>query len=582
MLRNSNLLTVPLGVVVVVTAVPRVAFAIDQSVPFIGGDVTRTLLGDGTGVVVGVIDSGVDDLHPGLAGLDSLGRPRLLAEGNFVPTEPTSTGDDSHGHGTGVAGVILGADPDLTGLVPDARFVNGRVLDRFNGFGSTSWVVNGAGFAVDAGADVLNLSLNTFGEFSDGQLGLDRMLDWAAAERGVMSVISAGNILQANVPNVRSPAGGFNVIAVGRTRSDFQWVDPNSSVGPTSDGRSKPDVVAPGTFITTYSDDWETDFDFRSYSGTSFAAPHVAGLLAQQIDFGRSQGLATDPRVLKATVLNSADKILGKQGQPWAPGASSLVDGVLEVTSPLDYEQGAGQVNALSLYDQYVAGEQGPGKVAATGWDLGTVVGETFVDYVFDQPLLGGSAFTATLSWFRDILRFDDGDTLIDAGDSFALGDDLDDLDLSLLLGDEVVARSVSDVDSVEHLHFDLPASGFYTLRVGRDFVSGSGPDETFGLAWDAGVAIPGDANGDGTVNLSDFLVLRRNFGQSVGFAGGDFNGDGTVNLSDFLILRRNFGSGPGSGALDDWYATVPEPAGLAVLAVVPACLMRRRRGRIG
>jgi Ca2+-binding RTX toxin-like protein len=55
---------------------------------------------------------------------------------------------------------------------------------------------------------------------------------------------------------------------------------------------------------------------------------------------------------------------------------------------------------------------------------------------------------------------------------------------------------------------------------------------------------LPGDANGDGTVNLSDFLILRRNFGTNPqdGAASGDFNGDGTVNLSDFLILRRNFG----------------------------------------
>jgi hypothetical protein len=54
---------------------------------------------------------------------------------------------------------------------------------------------------------------------------------------------------------------------------------------------------------------------------------------------------------------------------------------------------------------------------------------------------------------------------------------------------------------------------------------------------------LPGDANLDGTVNLSDFLILRRNFGQPWAFfESGDFNNDGRVNLSDFLILRRNFG----------------------------------------
>jgi hypothetical protein len=103
----------------------------------------------------------------------------------------------------------------------------------------------------------------------------------------------------------------------------------------------------------------------------------------------------------------------------------------------------------------------------------------------------------------------------------------------------------------------------------------------TYGLAdGRAGVAIwtpepvlPGDANFDGVVNLSDFLILRRNFGEAnLGFAGGDFNGDGTVNLSDFLILRRNFGQ---SGDAPS-FSMIPEPAALGVLAL--PLLHRRRR----
>jgi T5SS/PEP-CTERM-associated repeat protein len=95
---------------------------------------------------------------------------------------------------------------------------------------------------------------------------------------------------------------------------------------------------------------------------------------------------------------------------------------------------------------------------------------------------------------------------------------------------------------------------------------------------------IPGDANGDGIVNLSDFLILRRNFGNDdAGFADGDFNGDGRVNLSDFLILRRNFGSGGGSGPdagpLDDFMrGVVPEPGTAGLLVAAGLLGLRRRR----
>ena len=57
---------------------------------------------------------------------------------------------------------------------------------------------------------------------------------------------------------------------------------------------------------------------------------------------------------------------------------------------------------------------------------------------------------------------------------------------------------------------------------------------------------LAGDANGDGVVNISDFAVLRANFGVGSVFSRGDFNYDGTVNISDFAILRGNFGSDPG------------------------------------
>ena len=53
--------------------------------------------------------------------------------------------------------------------------------------------------------------------------------------------------------------------------------------------------------------------------------------------------------------------------------------------------------------------------------------------------------------------------------------------------------------------------------------------------------SLEGDINGDGRVNVSDFLILSRNFGSQDGERDGDLNGDGLVNVADFLILSRNF-----------------------------------------
>ncbi|HEY2838374.1 MAG TPA: hypothetical protein VGJ26_04455, partial [Pirellulales bacterium] len=68
--------------------------AAEPAVAAIGGDTSAALLGPGTGVIVGIVDSGVSDSHPFFTGDDSLGQPRLVAQQNFVTTESSNTGDD--------------------------------------------------------------------------------------------------------------------------------------------------------------------------------------------------------------------------------------------------------------------------------------------------------------------------------------------------------------------------------------------------------------------------------------------------------------------------------------------------------
>jgi hypothetical protein len=114
-------------------------------------------------------------------------------------------------------------------------------------------------------------------------------------------------------------------------------------------------------------------------------------------------------------------------------------------------------------------------------------------------------------------------------------------------------------------------------------------PDEMrWAVTYDANnvyatVALPGDANLDGFVNLQDFNTLASNFGQSgLTWVMADFTGDGLVTLADFNLLAGNFGlsAGPEGPTAQDWAAlasAVPEPATVTWVAGA-ALLMRRRR----
>ena len=474
---------------------PTLSLALDDAVPAVNGHISRTLLGDGTRVRIAVIDSGVDDTHPSLTGNDSLGNPRMIAEANFVPTEPGNTGDDVAGHGTWVASAALSRGLTFTGMATDARFINARVIDSNNGFASDVQVRNGIGFAIGQNADVLNLSLNFFGIFANGGTQLDLMIDWAAFDRGISCTICNGNISQAQngYTQARGPASAYNGVSVGRTTATFDRIHADSATAFTQDSRMKPDLVAPGTNLTLANDDWEgaaADFD-TGLGGCSFAAPLVAGMMAQQIEAGRTLGLSTNPLVIKATMMNAAEKVRDKSGNPWVPANSSIVAGVFNTIRSLDAHSGAGQIDGAQLSAQYLAGEQGPGIVLPVGWDLGNIGAgpANFVEYAIAPALVAGSTLATTLTWNRHVSRTDNGNDIIDAADTFTQTELLDNLDLAVLLNGNVIAQSRSTLDNVEHLFIPITQQGQYSLRVIGTAIVGAGP-EAFSLAW-AGIPIP-------------------------------------------------------------------------------------------
>ncbi len=236
---------------------------------------------------------------------------------------------------------------------------------------------------------------------------------------------------------------------------------------------------------------------------------------------GLARDYSTDPRVIKAVLLNSARPLAN-----WTNNATRVGD-TWTTTQPLDYKQGAGQIALDRAYVQYDAPSQS-GVVEETGWDLNTVAEGSPLDYPIYVRLEENTPFVATLVWFmdRDVLGYDPaaadpfaGSTLVD--NSFA------NLDLELWSTDaqndplDLVAESISSVDSVEHVRFDIPRTDHYLLRVkwtSEVFDNVGDVNETqFGIAW-SGVECFLASRPTTTIVRNRYLTINSgNLGRSSG-----------------------------------------------------------------
>ena len=312
----------------------------------------------GNGVTVAVVDTGVNTSGD-LAG-------QVVHAEDFTSEQNNA---DSYGHGTFVAGLIdgtgAGSDGAVKGVAPGAKLVSIKIAgadgttDVVKVLAALEWIVD---FKDVYGIRVVNLSLG----FDGSQPYQVDPLDFAV-ERvwndGIVVVAAAGN--GNNLPgSITSPGNDPRIITVGSSndKTTVALTDDKlatfSSIGPTVDGYTKPDVLAPGrsvvssrspgsTIDTAYPDS-AIGTSYAKGSGTSFSSAIVSGVAALVLQ----RAPLLNPDQVKNRIVTTTRTIGGMNNQPWWPGdvdafGAAMSLNLLPANVGVAPAQGGGSLQAL-------------------------------------------------------------------------------------------------------------------------------------------------------------------------------------------------------------------------------------------
>ncbi len=477
---------------------------------------------DGRGVTVAVADSGLDsgdinNLHPDIAGrVDA-----MTAFGGLADAR------DEHSHGTHVAGIVAGnaasGEKDDNGqfwglgMAPGAHLVVERIFDGAGDYFAPPSNAALTQYAVRNGAYI---GSNSWGDDVGGEYNLDAAEFDALVrdadpdvpgEQPYVLEFSAGNA-GPGPQTMDSPAVAKNVIATGATdnnRFGFGIYDEGqevmadfSSRGPAEDGRIKPDITAPGTWISSlrsvFANDnnaWSPIDDLYLYQGgTSQAGPHASGACAVIVQWYRSThgGATPSPALVKAMLINSADD-MGTGFIPDPTDDNPDSGTVVGDTAPVpNNDEGWGRIDLENLITgprRYQFVEQGTGLATDQTYEQTVVVGpddQLKVTLVYtDMPGLPA----AIPALVNDLdLEVVGPDGRIFRGNAFANGEST----AGTPEGDRL--------NNVEAVHLSVPAAGEYTVRVRAKNVvqdvhhrTDGAPQQDFVLVISGQLPLPGE-----------------------------------------------------------------------------------------
>ncbi len=305
-------------------------------------------LSTGAGVVIAVVDTGVDLTHPDLQGQLVPGatftcgtKPAPCGNGDWKGPNGIAEPDDTHGtHVSGIAAAATGNGVGVAGVARNAKIMPIKVLE--GGSGSFEEIAAGIRYAADNGAKVINLSLGAIpGAQALTYTGLISDTTDAVAyarSKNAVVVAAAGNDFQ--VPLCGTPAFEDGALCVTST-------DKRELPSAFSNNGIKPDLMSVagpgGSLLPACGEDvvstvpagtgrsavcgYGTSYD--EYAGTSMATPHVAGVAALLFAQGR-----TDSNVLTTLLSTSRQPVTGTQGVFTPQYGYGIVDAAAGVQAP--------------------------------------------------------------------------------------------------------------------------------------------------------------------------------------------------------------------------------------------------------
>ena len=493
----------------------------------VGGDdgkvatptVTEQLGFDGTGVTVCVADTGLDSgdtntMHPDLRG--------RVTGFQFYP--PLTDGSDGYGHGTHCAGIVAGnaatgeTDPD-TGAFYGLGVASGANLFVERIFDSDANEVdftNDQTLTQEAVRHDAKIGSNSWGNDVQGDYDLDcaqfdelvRDADpGTAGDQPYILEFSAGNAGPGS-QTIGSPAAAKNVIATGASENvagtlaqtyDLYADGPDtmcdfSSRGPCADGRIKPDLVAPGSWIASAASSaapdeaaiaWTVIDDYYVFmGGTSMSGPHAAGAAAVFMQFYQAThtNAVPSPALVKAALINSADELDESNGGP-GPVPNN--------------DEGWGRINLVNIITTNY--DTAPRFYQYLDQSVLLTNGQVYAQHIFveggDQPLKITLAYTdvpgfpgAIPALVNDLdLEVVGPDGTLYRGNQFGAGESVPN------------SPSPDKLNNVEGVYLSQPAPGDYLVRVRASKVVQDALTNTAAIDQDFALVTSGNLTRPGT-----------------------------------------------------------------------------------